>query len=68
MLAGCQCPNITEYYSSMLQPGSTELMIVMELLACSVADLVSGEKGGLLSRRPGQWGEEGPAQLGGEEP
>jgi hypothetical protein len=27
--------------SSVLQPGSTELMIVMELLSCSVADLVS---------------------------
>ena len=40
MLAGCHCPNITEYYGSVLQPGSTELMIVMELLACSVADLV----------------------------
>ena len=39
-LAGCHCPNITEYYGSVLQPGSTELMIVMELLACSVADLV----------------------------
>ena len=28
-------------HSSVLQPGSTELMIVMELLSCSVADLVS---------------------------
>jgi serine/threonine-protein kinase 24/25/MST4 len=40
MLAGCQCPNITRYYGSVLEPGSTELMIVMELLACSVCDLL----------------------------
>lgn len=41
MLAGCRCKNITEYYGSVIQPGTTELMIVMELMACSVADLVS---------------------------
>ncbi len=41
MLAGCQCKNITEFYAAVLRPGSTELMIVMELMACSVADLVS---------------------------
>lgn len=40
MLAGCQCANITNYYGSVLAPGTTELMIIMELLACSVADLV----------------------------
>ncbi|GAX80301.1 hypothetical protein CEUSTIGMA_g7739.t1 [Chlamydomonas eustigma] len=38
-LAGCNCSNITQYYTSVLEPGTTELMIVMELLACSVADL-----------------------------
>ncbi len=40
MLAGCRCKNITEYHGSLLKPHSTELMIVMELMACSVADLV----------------------------
>lgn len=40
MLAGCRCKNITEYHGSVLKPRSTELMIVMELMACSVADLV----------------------------
>jgi serine/threonine-protein kinase 24/25/MST4 len=40
MLAGCRCKNITEYHGSLLKPKSTELMIVMELMACSVADLV----------------------------
>eukprot|EP00983_Pelagomonas_calceolata_P122364 1160901-Pelagomonas_calceolata.AAC.5 len=39
MLAGCRCKNITEYHGSLLKPRSTELMIVMELMACSVADL-----------------------------
>jgi hypothetical protein len=40
MLAGCKCKNITEYYASIMRPGGTELVIVMELMACSVADLV----------------------------
>ncbi|KAL6758207.1 kinase-like domain-containing protein [Haematococcus lacustris] len=40
MLAGCHCSNITEYYASVLKPGATELVIVMELMACSVADLL----------------------------
>ena len=40
-LAGCRCNNITEYYASAVKPGSTELMIVMELMSCSVADVVS---------------------------
>ncbi|KAG2433816.1 hypothetical protein HXX76_008173 [Chlamydomonas incerta] len=39
-LAGCKCRNITEYYGSVLRPGSAELHIIMELMACSVADLV----------------------------
>lgn len=42
MLAGCRCTNITEYHGSLLKPNSTELIIVMELMACSVADLVRG--------------------------
>ncbi len=40
-LAACNSNNITKYYASVLRPGTTELMIVMELMACSVADLVS---------------------------
>ncbi|GFR49623.1 hypothetical protein Agub_g11694 [Astrephomene gubernaculifera] len=40
MLAGCKCKNITEYYGSVLRSGSAELHIVMELMACSVFDLV----------------------------
>lgn len=40
MLAGCQCKNITDYHAAMVRQGTTELMIVMELMSCSVADLV----------------------------
>ncbi len=40
MLARCRAPNITEYYASVLQPGTTQLLIVMELMAASAADLV----------------------------
>ena len=41
VLAKCQSANITEYYASVLNKGSSELLIVMELMATSVADLVS---------------------------
>lgn len=41
VLAKCRSENITEYYASVLKPGSSELFIVMELMAASVADLVS---------------------------
>ncbi|KAK9823509.1 hypothetical protein WJX72_003256 [[Myrmecia] bisecta] len=40
VLARCKSNNITEYYASVLKPGSTELLIVMELMATSVADLL----------------------------
>ena len=40
-LARCQSDNITQYYASVLKPGTSELLIVMELMAASVADLVS---------------------------
>ncbi|KAK9833192.1 hypothetical protein WJX74_009769 [Apatococcus lobatus] len=40
VLARCDCPNITRYFASVLRPGSSELYIVMELMAVSVADLV----------------------------
>ncbi|EFJ43215.1 hypothetical protein VOLCADRAFT_66196 [Volvox carteri f. nagariensis] len=39
-LAGCKCKNITEYYGSVAPPGTAELCIIMELMACSVSDLV----------------------------
>ena len=41
VLARCDCANITRYFASVLRPGSSELYIVMELMAVSVADLVS---------------------------
>ena len=40
VLAHCRSENITEYYASVLRPGSSELFIVMELMDASVADLV----------------------------
>ena len=40
MLARCRSENITEYYASVLKPGTSELLIVMELMSASVADLV----------------------------
>lgn len=39
-LANCDCPQITKYYDSMLLPGSSKLVIAMELMSCSGADLV----------------------------
>lgn len=39
-LAGCRSPFITQYHASLIPPGSTQLLIVMELLAGSVADAV----------------------------
>lgn len=39
-LARCQSQNITQYHASVLKPGTSELLIVMELMAASVADLV----------------------------
>ncbi|GMH37257.1 hypothetical protein BSKO_05130 [Bryopsis sp. KO-2023] len=39
-MAVCNCENITEYYDSVLLPGSSELLIMMELMACSVADML----------------------------
>ena len=39
-LAECRSSNITEYYASVMLPGTTELLIVMELMAGSVSDLV----------------------------
>ena len=52
MLAECRSPNITEYYASVMLPGTTELLIIMELMAGSVNDLV-GPLFALLQDLPG---------------
>ncbi|MEW5297545.1 MAG: hypothetical protein WDW36_000750 [Sanguina aurantia] len=39
-LAGCRCSNITDFYGAVLAPGSSELLIIMELMSASVADMV----------------------------
>eukprot|EP00892_Ulva_mutabilis_P000417 jgi/Ulvmu1/10376/UM061_0059.1 len=39
-LANCDCPQITKYYDSMLLPDSSKLVIAMELMSCSGADLL----------------------------
>ena len=41
VLAKCCSPNITEYFASIMLPGTTELLIIMELMATSLSDLVS---------------------------
>jgi hypothetical protein len=50
VLAECRSANITEYYASVMLPGTTELLIIMELMASSVNDLVSASL--LLARLP----------------
>lgn len=45
-MAGCRCSNITDFYGAVLAPGSSELLIIMELMSASVADMVGVE--GLL--------------------
>lgn len=40
MLAACRSPYITRYYGCILEPGSSELCICMELMAGSLADMV----------------------------
>eukprot|EP00887_Chlorella_sp_A99_P002384 scaffold10.g2384.t1 len=45
MLRTCRSPNITEYYGSAVLPGSSKLLIAMELMAVSAADLVGGDDG-----------------------
>jgi serine/threonine-protein kinase 24/25/MST4 len=46
MLKQCQSPHITSYFGSAVVPGTSQLMIVMELMSASAADLVSEETGG----------------------
>ncbi|KAF8057626.1 svkA [Scenedesmus sp. PABB004] len=40
-LAGCRCPAITRYHAALIPRGSSTLLIVMELLAGSVADALA---------------------------
>ncbi|KAL0040730.1 hypothetical protein WJX79_003436 [Trebouxia sp. C0005] len=40
VLAKCCSPNITEYFASIMLPGTTELLIIMELMATSLSDLL----------------------------
>jgi serine/threonine-protein kinase 24/25/MST4 len=40
MLKQCQSPHITSYFGSAVVPGTSQLMIVMELMSASAADLV----------------------------
>lgn len=42
-LAQCQSPYITGYVGSHLAPGTTTLWIVMELMHCSLRDLMDGD-------------------------
>lgn len=48
-LRTCRSPNITQYYGSAVLPGTTRLLIAMELMAVSLADLVSGDGIGILA-------------------
>lgn len=46
MLKTCNSPAITQYYGCQVLPGTSQLMIIMELMAASAADVVSEETGG----------------------
>ncbi|PRW39080.1 Serine threonine- kinase svkA [Chlorella sorokiniana] len=45
-LKECQSPAITQYYGSAVVPGTSQLMIVMELMAASAGDVVGEDTGG----------------------
>ena len=40
MLADCRCDAITQYFASLVEPATSQLLIVMELMAATAADLV----------------------------
>ena len=42
VLAQCNSPYITDYVGSHLSPGTSKLWIVMELMECSLADVLTG--------------------------
>ena len=39
-LANCACEQITKYHDSLMLPGTSKLLISMELMACSGSDVV----------------------------
>ena len=47
-MAGCRCDFITEYHASVVLPASSQLLIVMELMAATAADLVCARHRELL--------------------
>lgn len=46
MMKACRSSNIIEYYSALIIPGTSRLIVAMELMALSVADLICPEYGG----------------------
>ena len=40
LLAACHCQHITEYHAAVVLAASSQLLIVMELMAATAADLV----------------------------
>lgn len=51
-LRTCRSPNIVAYFGAVAVPGSARLLIAMELMAASVADLVSPDTGGAPLSEP----------------
>lgn len=45
VLADCRCDAITQYHASLVEPATSQLLIVMELMAATAADLVSASHG-----------------------
>ncbi len=43
MLADCRCDAITQYHASLVEPATSQLLIVMELMAATAADLVRAD-------------------------
>ena len=54
MLSQCRSPLVTEYYGAFLEPNTTKLWIVMELLASSVSDLVRSCCCSVVYAQPGK--------------
>jgi hypothetical protein len=52
VLKQCRSPNITEYYGCEVAPGTSRLLIVMELMAVSVAGIQASWGGYVPARLP----------------
>ena len=50
MLADCRCDAITQYYASLVEPATSQLLIVMELMAATAADLVRSRRDRLAAK------------------